>query len=322
MAETTWTRAHDINEAGQVAVQASSSSGESAVIWEGFTTTVLDLPQGMVAAAGSDINDSGQVAGTASDGSTAYAVRWDNGVPTVLSVPGQVNWGEVRSINNVGQVVGRTSGAQPIRWDDTTPVDLQVMGWGDAYDINDGGQSVGWMQDSNFSDRVPVRWDDLSPVVLPLPVGEQYGSVFAYAINNSGQIAGRLQHDPVRWDNDIPIVLDLLPGTYLDAVSDINNTGQVVGWVVDSLTGNPIPVIWDDTSPMPLPLPVGVSRGYALGLNDFGQVVGYVDVGNEGICYAARWDPVAAPIPEPSTILLIGTGLVGLVAFRKKFGRS
>lgn len=318
MPGTTWTRAHDINEAGQVAVQASTPSGELAAIWEGETTTVLPLPQGIVAAAGFDINDSGQVAGTASDGSAAYTIRWDTAGSPTSSILGQVNWGQVHSINSIGQVVGR-NGTQPVRWDGATIVDLQCTGPGEVCDINDNGQSVGWM---TASDRVPVRWDDLSPVILPLPVGEQYGSSFAYAINNAGQIAGRLQHDPIRWDQDVPTMLDLLPGTYLGSdnstVSDINNAGQVVGWLVESQTGNFKPVIWNDTTPSALPLPDGISRGYALGLNDLGQVVGYVDILTEGICYAARWDPVTTPIPIPSSIWLFVSLLIGLVGFRRQ----
>ena len=31
---------------------------------------------------------------------------------------------------------------------------------------------------------------------------------------------------------------------------------------------------------------------------------------------------VTAPIPEPSTMLLLGSGLIGLVGFRRKFKKS
>ncbi|RPJ39001.1 MAG: PEP-CTERM sorting domain-containing protein [Deltaproteobacteria bacterium] len=37
--------------------------------------------------------------------------------------------------------------------------------------------------------------------------------------------------------------------------------------------------------------------------------------------WAVREAERSAPIPKPATLLLLGSGLVGLIGFRRKFGK-
>lgn len=48
----------------------------------------------------------------------------------------------------------------------------------------------------------------------------------------------------------------------------------------------------------------------------------YDSKGHGYYAWAVRPGDVSAPIPEPSTMLLLGSGLVGLVAWRKRLGRN
>lgn len=61
----------------------------------------------------------------------------------------------------------------------------------------------------------------------------------------------------------------------------------------------------------------GDITSYRVGL---ASTISFVDDGPDNL-YAAR-GPGASPVPEPATMLLLGSGLVGLAGFRRKFKKS
>jgi len=68
----------------------------------------------------------------------------------------------------------------------------------------------------------------------------------------------------------------------------------------------------------------GATGTVAYGINGTGSVAGYYWDGTGVYGFIATTqpgDPTYNTVPEPSTMLLMGTGLAGLVTFRKRLGR-
>lgn len=69
--------------------------------------------------------------------------------------------------------------------------------------------------------------------------------------------------------------------------------------------------------------------GEPTGLAGLGRAIVFQDVGNEPWnwnpnnpnygSWLVRTTPTPAPVPEPATMLLLGSGLIGLAGFRRKF---
>ena len=269
------------------------------------------------------INDLGQVVGESwlDTPGQARAFLWD-------SVNGMQNLGSfggpsfAYGINNLGQVVGasqETPGgnfSHAFLWDSINGMqninDLipPNSGWDlqEARDINDRGQIVGWgfIKIDQVVQSHTFLWDPTNGIQ---DLGA-FGTFFV-SINNNEQVTGMDDFKiAYLWDSvNGKQSLGTLGGYSFSR--DINELGQVVGRSFDN---GQRAFLYSDSTLIKLNDLLGIPDNGsswvledAYGINNSGQIVGWgaINGGNHAF--------IMTPIPEPTTILLMGFGILGLL---------
>jgi len=143
-------------------------------------------------------------------------------------------------------------------------------------------------------------------------------STTAAAINNAGEIAGFYTDAMGNTDGFIFngtnfTTLDV-PGAMDTSLLGLNNLGEAVGFDVDATTGmHGIVCSITALTCQEVDDPNGIGTTTFNGVNDLGQVVGfYVNGGGNTIGL------LATPIPEPGSLALLATGLLGIGVIHRR----
>jgi hypothetical protein len=302
------------NASGQIAGTVNDAVF-FAVVWDvNGGETVLSTPDTYVGSGAGGINASGQSVGAAwtLGAATQDALRWSSsGQPTILTGLGGSQNG-ANAISDSGQVIGTATtpgdaATDAVTWSSTGKISI-LKGLGgtqsSANAINASGEIVGSSTTAGNATQEAVRWSSSGvPTIL--------GTGVAVAINASGEIAGDSGGNAVVWS---PTGRETVLGS--GQALGINASGQVLG--VTSKGG----VVWDSSgvatylNPFLVGMPgiFDASEPVPALINDEGDILGTSfndDCCDEGGYQTNLWllTPVAAPVPEPSTILLVAAAL-------------
>jgi formylglycine-generating enzyme len=314
-------RASGINACGQVVGYASSSSDnhEHAFLYTNGTMTDLGAIPGDTYSFATGISDNGTVVGySGSDyygNGPTHAFIYSNGSMTSLGTfAGSKS--QATGINASGQVVGFTFAS---KYGDEygflyTNGTLTNLGVGAPFSINAGGQVVG--SANTFHAAGPAfLYSSGTRTNVVLPHGR---CSEAYSINASAQVVGWSdtggnERYAFLYSNGTITNLGTLGGQYSSAYG-INAHGQVVGWSRTS-SDHDHAFLYDGGRMTDLNSLIDSASGWTLyegdAINDSGQIVGagYHDGGTRAFLLTPT------PIPEPSTLALLGSGVVGLLGY-------
>lgn len=296
---------------------------------------VGDLQNGIGTSTARGINNAGQVIGTAPTSTMVRGFRWEpsTGVRSLLSaIPGQTNPAAVMvspiGIANNGVVVGEASiysgedyiAEHATRWSDpATAFNIGQSGTNRsmAISINALGDIAGYQNVPPGFSR-PKVWLAAGGVInIPILPSELLAT--AQRITDDGRVLVYVNQSAspyfkafVRQPDGTRVDIPFIAGTDRFTPSDMNNSGQVIGYAMQgSLTK---PILWDEAGGTRM-LPLGtMTEGAALGINEAGAIVGWVKGPGFVAQTAAVWyTPTSTPVilSQRLTAPSSGWGIIG-----------
>lgn len=291
-----------------------------------YSITAIPLLKGASAAIGRAVNNNGEVVGS-STGAPGWYWRStvNGGNPVAIPVPSGTSGTGPLAINSNGYVVGQAppyffvwkygaNGGQATLLNQAS-ANGPNGSWGVV--INDANQVVSTRDVVASGVSVPhgCAWERNSSgqwqaADLPPLAGDN--ASWGYALNNNGLVVGvsfvisfdaqgnaiygpqhllSWQKDPLTGDWQGTAIPDAVTGATMYHVTNVNTSGQAVGWAIDHASGATQGFFVDTNTLAVTPLgTLGGSQGRTHGLNDAGQVTGWSTLA-DGTNRAVYWDP-------------------------------
>jgi probable HAF family extracellular repeat protein len=320
-----------MNDNGQVVGEALTASGKDhAFLYSGGVMKDLGTLYGIGSAA-CGINNSGQVVGLVfTSPNIFHAFLYSDGAMKDLGTLGGT-YSDAYGINASGQVVGSANTTSDKHQDaylysGGIMHDLGTLGGttSNVNDINDSGQVVG--TSTNTSRQYHAFLYDSGSMKDLGTLGGTYST--AYGINANGQIVGTAyttsgathaflitpQNGIWYQDNNLDGINDLMQdlGTLDGTTSvayDSNDSGQVVGYVYPS-SGTKHAFLYSGGVMTDLNTLIDPGSGWVLYeagvINHSGQIAGNGYINGKSHAF------LLTPVPEPSTLAILGSALLGL----------
>lgn len=314
------TYGYGINNSGWV----TGSSGGKAFLYDGLNLVDIGTLGG--SSYGYGVNDSGWVTGYSrrAPGPRAFLYNGE-GMSNVGTLEGS-SYG--RGINNNGWITGNSAGVSGDRaflFDGSSIVDIGTLG-GDhsyGYGINDNGWTTGY----SYNDFGAVRAFVYDGLVMhnigTLGLGgEDWGASYGSAINNSGWVTGYAftgsSYHAFLYDGTSIHDLGALSGSFSKGLG-INDSGWITGNFI-SEAGTTRAFLYANEVMYDLNDLLIENHGWdylieASAINNFGQIVGTGFIDGEVRAFLATPVSLSTPVPEPSTMIMLCIGLVGLAGF-------
>jgi len=298
--------AHDVNTWGVVAGESTTSDDlRQAFLTMPAHVMVALRPYDAVDSRAFSINDRGDVVGYAFGDGIPEASEGFRQTGRLVRAVGDCGPSSVGcfqsplSINNLREAVGWRYPPYPsiapvaVAWrqDGVSRLLSPTGKRGEALDINDRGQIVGWSADPTGVTHAVVWGPD--GAVLDLGMAGGIASV-AVAINELGDVAGYrytadLKAHACLWRRNGGVV-DVLPDVESVAY-DVNDAGQVVGVLVESESSEwSTPFVWSAESGLVRLTNLIGGPSTARKINALGEIVGWVaEPIEEGPSHAMWW---------------------------------